>query len=246
MEQDAQLDRVRKLLAMAEAEELTEAARESYNAKAAELIAQYGIDQAMVEDSQERSAVASDVLVSLNAPYARDKLTLLAAVAVPLNCRTVHRDGYQDGRRIHQAHLFGMPADLERTQLLFTSLLLQSAHGLLRVRAPRGEDMRAYRRSWLGGFSVAVHLRLSAAEEAARARADAQDATQTSGRSTALVLADRRGLVAQHVAATYPKLRTPRTRSLSGSGGRAGYDAGERANLGGTSLDATSRRALSH
>ena len=71
--QDALLGRVRKLLAMAEAEGLTDAARETYNAKAAELIAQYGIDRALVEEAGPTRVAAADLVLDIHPPYARDK-----------------------------------------------------------------------------------------------------------------------------------------------------------------------------
>src|SRR5215470_12864243 len=84
MNSDTMLSRVRKLLAMAEDESLTEQARESYNAKAAELIAQYGIDRALVEEAGPDRVSAADVRIDIDPPYARDKIDLLASVAVPL------------------------------------------------------------------------------------------------------------------------------------------------------------------
>jgi hypothetical protein len=47
-----------------------------------------------------------------------------------------------------------------------------------------------------------------------------------------LVLADRRARVEAHVKILYPRLQTSRSRQLAGSGGGAGYRAGEDADLG--------------
>ena len=60
-------------------------------------------------------------------------------------------------------HLFGHASDLERSELLFTSLLLQSAHGLARTPVPEWEHKAAFRRSWLAGFRMAVGRRLDEA-----------------------------------------------------------------------------------
>ncbi|KJE22029.1 Protein of unknown function (DUF2786) [Frankia torreyi] len=237
MNPDALLGRVRKLLAMAEAEGLTEAARETYNVKAAELIAQYGIDRALIEEAAPRRAAAADLVVTVDSPYARDKVSLLASIAAPLGCRLVHRTVRRDHGTEHSAHLFGMDADIRRVQLLFTSLLVQQAHGLAVTRPPRYEDPRAFRRSWMAGFALAVAQRLARTERTARERAQAQQRAEEgdgleSRPSVAVVLADRSQRVDAHLAAVYPRLRTPRARQLSGSGGRAGYLAGERADLG--------------
>ncbi|MBL7497018.1 DUF2786 domain-containing protein [Frankia sp. CNm7] len=230
MNSDALLGRVRKLLAMAEAEGLSEAARETYNAKAAELIAQYGIDRALVEEAGPTRVAAADLVLDVHPPYARDKITLLASIVTPLGCRLVHRTQRQSGSTGHSAHLFGMEADLTRAQLLFTSLLVQQAHGLAVAVAPPWEDPRAFRRSWMSGFAVAVQQRLTAAEQAARAAAE--PARTGAGTSVALVLAHRSARVDERLASVYPRLRAARGRQLSGSGGRAGYDAGQRADLG--------------
>jgi Protein of unknown function (DUF2786) len=226
---DALLGRVRKLLAMAEAEGLTEAARETYNAKAAELIAQYGIDRALVEEAGPTRVAAADLVLDVDPPYARDKITLLASIVAPLGCRLVHRTERRAGGTGHRAHLFGMDADLTRAQLLFTSLLVQQAHGLAVASPPPWEDPRAFRRSWMAGFATAVQSRLTLAE---RAAATAAEPVATAGTSVALVLADRSARVDEHLATVYPRLRSARGRQLSGSGGRAGYDAGQRADLG--------------
>ncbi|OAA20889.1 Protein of unknown function (DUF2786) [Frankia sp. EI5c] len=241
MNPDALLGRVRKLLAMAEAEGLPEAARENYNAKAAELIAQYGIDRALIEDAAPAGAVAGDVVMGIDAPYARDKISLLASVADPLGCRLVHRTmpapAGAGTATVHTAHLFGMAGDIERVQMLYTSLLVQQAHGLAAASPPVWEDPRAFRRSWMAGFSVAVRDRLALAEETARRRAESAGRAAGVGaagerRSVAVVLAGREGLVEAHLARVYPRLRATRARQLSGSGGRDGYQAGQRADLG--------------
>jgi catechol 2,3-dioxygenase-like lactoylglutathione lyase family enzyme len=231
MNSDALLGRVRKLLAMAEADGLTDEARETYNTKAAELIAQYGIDRALVEEAGPTRVSAADLVLDVHPPYARDQITLLASIVAALGCRLVHRTERRDGRTGHAAHLFGMDADLTRAQVLFTSLLVQQAHGLAQARPPAWEDPRAFRRSWMAGFAVAVQHRLAAAERAAAARADDQRVRPT-GPSVAVVLADRSDRVDAHLATVYPRLRSSRARQLSGSGGRAGYVAGERADLG--------------
>ncbi|AEH10960.1 MULTISPECIES: DUF2786 domain-containing protein [Protofrankia] len=229
MDADAALGKIRKLLAMAEAEGLPEQARESYNDKAADLIAQYGIDRALLEETAPTTATAGDVVLGVDHPYARDKITLLAAIAGPLGCRLIHRTNPLGGAIAHAAHLFGMAADLERTQILYTSLLVQQAHALALVRVPPAEDVRAFRRSWMAGFAAAVQSRLTAAESGARER---HRSGHAGGRSVDLVLADRSARVDRHVGEVYPRLRTTRSRNLSGSGGLAGFQAGQRADIG--------------
>ncbi|RZU50735.1 uncharacterized protein DUF2786 [Krasilnikovia cinnamomea] len=240
------LDKVRKLLAKAEDEACTPAEAEAFTAKAADLIAKYGIDQALLADSAPGVDVVGDRVIEMDAPYARDKAGLLAGIAHALRCKTVRRTQHTpgDGKRISM-HLFGFGADLDRVELLYTSLLVQAAHALAAASVPWGEHPASYRRSWYAGYATAIHRRLQAAE--ARAQVDAEHAhisTQHSGRSVALVLADRGALVDRAQAAAYPKLAAGRARRLSGSGDRDGYAAGQRADLGANRIGRSGRKAV--
>ena len=70
-----------------------------------------------------------------------------------------------EGTRLH---VFGYLSDLERADILFTSLLVQMARALARQAVPGyGGEARAWRRSWMLGYSAAVVARVRAAEEAA-------------------------------------------------------------------------------
>lgn len=231
----AMLEKVRKLLAKAEDPAASPQEAETYTLKAAQLIAAHGIDAALLAAEDPGSDRVADRVVDLEAPYAHDKAQLLSAVAQRLRCRAVLRTRRDvDGRASHSVHLFGHSSDLDRADLLFTSLLLQSTSRLARTPVPRGEHKAAFRRSWLAGFRVSVSERLAAAEREAEARAAARDSDR--GRSTGLVLADRGRVVDQTLAEAYPHLGTARPRQLSGSGVHDGYVAGQVADLGGTRL----------
>lgn len=246
------LDKVRKLLAKAEDPACTEAEAEAFNTKAAELIAKYGVDRAMLAESDPTSDVVGDRVIDLLAPYALDKCALLSGIASALRCQSVQRQQsvrQQSGagvRKDFSMHLFGFASDLDRVELLFTSLLVQASQSLAVQTAPAWENVAAYRRSWLAGFTYAVVARLRAAEaRAADARdAESRDMSTTVGRSVALVLADRGSHVQQRVAEVYPRLRFAGPRRLAGSGRRQGYAAGQRADLGGEKLTQSSRRAV--
>ncbi|WFE33112.1 DUF2786 domain-containing protein [Micromonospora sp. WMMD975] len=220
----AMLGKVRKLLAQAEDPACTPAESATFMAKATELIARYGVDRALLAAREPAVDPIGDRTVEVVAPYARDKAGLLAAVADPLRCRCVRRrqgDSYV-------MHLFGFASDLERVELLFTSLLVQAAHGLAGTVVPVGEHPAAFRRSWLAGFAQVVAERLRAAEAGAVAEAGAP--------SVALVLADRSDRVQRRLAEVYPRLRTAPRRRLAGGGFAPGAAAGRRADLGGSGL----------
>ena len=236
------LDKVRKILAKAEDPAATPEEAETYTAKATELIAAYGIDRALLAERSPGSDAVSSRVVLLDPPYALDKSGLLNGVAVSLRCRAVQRTRYDGGAKQISMHLFGFESDLLRAEVLYTSLLLQATASLQRTPAPPGENVAAYRRSWLAGFTSAVVGRLRQAEDRAEHRAQAG---ATSGRSVSLVLADRSVAVRTAVEREYPHLRRGPHRTLSGSGGRSGYLAGQRADLGGVGgVAGTGRRQL--
>ncbi|MGZ4474559.1 MAG: DUF2786 domain-containing protein [Nocardioides sp.] len=240
---DPLLAKVRKLLALAEDPAATQHEAETYTAKAAQLIADYGIDQALLAASGAAGATdaVGDRVLVVPAPYAVDKADLLASVAVHLRCRAVRRTRWVGERRELSLHLFGHRSDLDRTELLYTSLLVQATHGLTRARAPRHEHLAAFRRSWLAGFREAVSERLRESE--VRAHAAAEGRFREQGTSAALVLADRSAEVEQALADAYPSLGHARPRRLSGSGAIEGWGAGRRADLGSARLGG-GRRAL--
>lgn len=245
---DSRLDTIRKLLAKAENPAATEHERDAFNKKAFELMARYGIDQALLaEDAPGRDQV-DNRFIDIDQPYALEKSGLLWAVASALRCKGVRHPG-----RAHQKfHLFGMASDLDRVELLYTSLLVQVSHGLAVTRPEHpGESVAAYRRSWVAGFSLAVGSRLREAEARAADQhrtehdtARSTPAAQGPGRALAVVFADRDQQVAEAFAVDYPTTRTARTRRLSGSGRYAGYAAGQRADLGGSRLGGKGNRSI--
>ncbi len=238
---EAMLAKVRKLLAKAEDPAATVQEAETYTAKAAALVAAYGIDAAILALDDPGSDPVEDRRVPLDAPYAADKADLLGTIALRLRCRVIRIQGRGRGASTWTLHVFGHRSDLERAELLFTSLLLQATSRMLLTPVPTWEHTAAFRRSWLAGFTAAVSTRLAEAERHAVAAAESD--REGSGRSsTALVLADRTELVLDAAERAYPHARPGRGRQLSGSGGRDGYVAGQRADLGGSRLGA--RRSL--
>ncbi|SCL16335.1 Protein of unknown function [Micromonospora inyonensis] len=228
------LSKVRKLLAKAEDPACTPAESAALTAKATELIARYGVDRALLAARDPATDPVGDRVVDVLAPYARDKAGLLAAVADPLRCRCVRR---REGSGFTM-HLFGFASDLERVDLLFTSLLVQAAHGLAGTAVPAGAHPAAFRRSWLAGFAQVVGERLRAAEAAA------VEVAAADGPSVALVLVDRSDRVRRRLDEVYPRLRAAAPRRLAGTGYSAGADAGRRAELGGRTVGGSPRRAL--
>jgi hypothetical protein len=225
------LDRVRKLLAKAEDEGCPTAEAEAFTAKAAELMARYGIDRALLGALHPETDQPADRVFTLDNPWGDMKRHLLAGLASALRCQCVQVRHAADTR----LHVFGYRSDLERADILFTSLLVQMARALAGQAVPGyGGSARAWRRSWMLGYCAAVVARVKAAENAAVAAASGETGTG-GGPSAAMVLADRSLVVRRKVVAAYPRLRTTRV-SYSGSGYGDGYREGQKADIGGRKL----------
>ena len=237
------LDRVRKLLAKAEDEGCSPAEAEALTAKAAELMARYGIDRALLGALHPETDRPADRVFTLANPWGDVKRHLLAGLAMALRCQCVQTRS-AEGTRLH---VFGYASDLERADILFTSLLVQMARALAKQVVPgNGGEARAWRRSWMLGYCTAVVTRVRAAEEAAVASASAGAAgadVAATGQPAALVLADRSLVVRRKVAAAYPRLRKTRV-TYSGGGYGDGYREGQKADIGSKKLRPRAAGAL--
>ena len=233
------LERVRKLLAKAEAGGVTPAEAEALTAKAAELMARYGIDRALLASRRPETDQPADRKIDIDNPWARVQAHLLCGLAAALRCQCVLLPRPGPGTRIH---IFGFASDIERTDVLYTSLLLQMWHGLGAAEVPGwSRSPRAWRRSWLLGFISAVVARVRVAEQ--RAASQATSPTAAEGERTALVLADRRQVIGRNIEHAYPVTRKTQM-TYSGSGYGAGHSEGQRADIGAPRLPSSPPREL--
>jgi hypothetical protein len=229
------LGKVRGLLAKAESTPYPEEA-EACTAKASALMARHAIDHAAVEGTRGGGPTARRI--GLEDPYANAKGHLLAAVAEANRCRVVLSPS------VGVATVFGYPADLEVTEVLFTSLLVQAAsamHAAGGPSAPARFRSRRFRQSFLVAFASRIGARL---EEVACQVVDEAAAADGSG-ALLPVLAARRAEVDAAVEAACPRLRTTSISASDAAGWHAGTDAAERADLGGRRLADRAGRRLS-
>ncbi len=234
----ALLDRVRKLLTKAESDGVTAAEAQALTAKAAELMAKYGIDRALLAARRPETDRPADRKVDIDNPWARVQAHLLCGVAAAMRCQCVLLPRPAPGTRIH---IFGFASDIERTDVLYTSLLLQMWQGLGTAQIPGwSRSPRAWRRSWLLGFISAVVSRIRAAEQDATTRAASPAAE---GERMTLVLADRRQVIMRNIEHAYPVTRKTQM-TYSGSGYGAGYTEGQRADIGASRLRRRTGRSL--
>ncbi len=244
---DKMLARIRALLNKAENEAATPAEAEAFTAKATELIAKYGIDQALLAAELPAPTLIGDRVFVVEAPYAGQKLRFLFWIATALGAQGVRRTGTRQGTE--ELHLFGTQADLTRIDLLFTSLLVQCANAMT---AAYNADPRAMARprKWRGdfteGFADQVSHRLKLAESRAQRQAQAERAP-AGGPSVELVLLDKTQRVSDRLSEVYPNLKAARSRRVSRSSGYSrGSEAGSRADLGGTRFGSGTRGAVTH
>jgi hypothetical protein len=237
---DTLLARVRKLLAKAEAVGVTPAEAQALTAKAAELMAKYGIDRALLAAERPETDHPADRVLDIDNPWARVQAHMLCGVASAMRCQCVVLPRVDAGARIH---VFGFASDIERADVLYTSLLVQMWQGLVAAQVPSwSRSPRAWRRSWLLGFATAVVSRVREAEHKAACAATSPAAA--SGSKATLVLADRRQVIRRNIEQAYPLTRKTRL-TYSGNGYGAGYAEGQKADIGSTRLRAGTARALS-
>ena len=237
---DRLLDRVRKLLAKAEADGVTPAEAQALTAKAAELMAKYGIDRALLAARRPETDAPSSRLVDIYNPWARVQAHLLCGLAGAMRCQCILLPSGDGDQRVH---IFGYASDIERADVLYTSVLVQMWHGLIATEVPaRASSVRAWRRSWLLGFSAAVTARVQAAEDRAE-RIASRVTTDDPAPKAALVLADRSLVIRQNVAAAYPQTRTARL-TYTGSGYGAGFRKGQQADIGAGQVRGRGARSL--
>lgn len=223
---DATLLKVRKLLALAEDPAATPAEAEAFTAKATQLMADYGIDQALLANAAPDGKVIGERVVRFNAPYARDKCSLVCGIAHVMRCKAV----ILGSDLSLSVHLFGLESDLVCVEMLTTSLLLQGSRELAVTVVPRHENVAAYRRSWWAGFSAAIGKRLT--DQQKDSINAAEERLADSGTSVSLVLADRTHEAEAAMHRAYPRLKNASRRRLTGGGTRDGYTSGQRADLG--------------
>lgn len=214
------LSKVRALLAKAEATTF-EGEADAFTAKAHELMSRHSIATAMLEDPDESAPAA--VRIWHERPYVKAQASLLGAIADAASCRAVYQPGFE------VSTVFGMGTDLDAVELLFTSLLVQSAAELRAAEAGGGvpsSRRKSFRNAFHHGYADRVGWRLHEVREAARREA----VDTTPGLHPVLVSRDL--AVDDAVADAFPKVGTMRRSVSNGVGYRAGDVAGRRADLG--------------
>ena len=247
------LDRVRALLAKAESTPF-EAEAETFTAGAQALMARHSIDQAMLAASGPRRSgdVPTARRVGVERPYEAPKVLLLDVVATANRCRTVWSEG------LGFVTVIGFTGDLDATETIFTSLLLQSTRAMMRhgsrPRRGGGSRTRSFRQSFLQAFAHRIGQRLEEVTAGATAEATAAAAAETGAtapgarrrsgptRDLVHVLEGRAAEVDETVTELFPGLVT---RSAGSASNHEGWWAGVQAADAATLFDAQEIEASS-
>jgi len=219
------LTKVRALLAKAESTTF-DAEAEALTAKAQELMTRYRVDRALLDRDRTHDSRPKPVgrRILIDNPYADAKATLLSAVADPNGCRAVWAKPFR------HCTLMGFADELEAVDELFTSLLVQAEHALLREGSKQDAYGRSrtkqFRRSFLVAFAHRIGQRLREAVDDTVAAASAE-----TGTALVPVLTERRDATEAAVTQTFPRLGTFRQSVSDGEGWRAGTAFADQANL---------------
>jgi hypothetical protein len=219
------LARIRGLLAKAEATEFPDEA-EALSGKAQELMAKFSLDRALVE-ADPAVEIPDDSAARrlwVDTPYVSAKAQLVGAVASANRCRTVVID------QLAVVTIVGAELDLQLTEILSTSLLVQANRAMLvagKHIGRRGESRtRSFRQSFLMAYAQRIGERLQATAAATQAAVPEADA----GRLLP-VLTKREEHVDALFTRLFPSTTTRRTRITNGAGWDAGLTAADQAQL---------------
>jgi hypothetical protein len=226
------LHRIRALLAKAESTDFPEEA-EAFTAKAQELMARHRIDHALlVAKSGERDQPVTR-RVSIDNPYEAAKTLLLQVVAEANSCRAVWM------KRFGFTSVVGFPADLESTELLFTSLLVQATRVMTQAKPSTDTYGRNTTRSFRQSFLTAYASRIGERLDAATAGVDREMSTSVGAAQLLPVLAARDDAVRGAFEKQFPELTQHATAINNRDGWASGRAAADRASLHG-------RQAVAH
>jgi hypothetical protein len=238
MDQD-RTEKIRKLLAKAEAQGATEEERMLYQAKASELMIKWGIEEAMLvgEARPDEKIVYVQHVSSLLKTYWSE--------GISIGCRVANAMGSQgliwSAGTSKKLGVVGYEGDIERILILWRSLELQATHALAAAIKKEaawswmsGTMKYNFRRSFLVGFGQAVGERLEALYK---------KTVEESGAGTDVVLFDRTTQVANWTEQNLHVTPSRRKRYYAGGWGQ-GADAGAKASIGQGAVAGEGQRAI--
>lgn len=235
------VEKIQKLLAKAEAKGTTPEEAAILNEKAAELMAKYMIDDALLAsvDRLVQEKIVTRVL-SVDVPhtYAHEYVSIGIRVAEGLGAKGLHQSQYVLGKPRRFLFVCGYESDIDKIEQLWRSLVTQC---MMRV----GPFVRSHTKHWMSGTDK-FHMRrgfvlgfgTGVAERLRRVVQEAKDSSE----SQALVLVDREARVDQWMKQNVEfSLGQPRRYDIGAVG--AGYAAGLASDTGQTRIG-TARKEI--
>ena len=214
---------IRALLAKAEATEFAEEA-EAFTAKAQDLMTRYAIDEALLIDTTAGYEIRSRRL-HVDNPYASTKAQLLATVGRVNRVKAIWNDQFGI------VTIVGLPVDLDLSEMLFTSLLVQATKAMTEVGSAsegghRLDRAPSFRRAFLLAYAQRIGERLTEVEEHAQ-----QEESVSRGTDLLPVLARQTAAVEQEFERLFPHTTQSKASRVDARGWHAGRAAADRAVL---------------
>lgn len=229
------LARAEKLLAKAADPATPKDEAEACNAKAAEYLAAFNIDAALLAAKAKNSLKPIFKDIEVSGVYVLPKVVLLGNIAKAFSCTAIRVKKAKDNNGAAVVQVFGFENEIQSTQILFASLVLQATEEAF-VEKALGKTSKEHQNAFWYGYASRIGELLQ--KTTANVEKEAENKTP----GTALVLRDRslevRKLVRQH----HPRLGTFHGRSSSTEGYNAGRAAADRANLHRTTAAGASNR----
>lgn len=164
--------RVRALLTQAADQDGTPEG-DAFQARAFELMARYGVDQAQLGDNDTDEMTKRTI--NLTGSYSHQQLNLAGTIGHALHCQVYGRG---TGRKADSFTVYGRARHIERVVMLFSILNPQMATGAENLPKAPGVARTVQKRSWMDGFRIGVERRLRTAEK---------EATEAGGQAVAVL-----------------------------------------------------------
>lgn len=241
-DQEKYASKIRDILNHAERAGTQEEA-DSFFAKAQDLMTKWAIDDAMIQQAaqkHEKEQIEKRQIV-LQFRFYKADASILQAIAINNQARVLITQQKGEGRGEYIAYLVGFPTDLDRTEMMFASMMIQLSRALedhLRnhpeIKADRNAN-KTERKSFRYGFASRLDARLQEAKKVASSDGTANP--------YALALRNRDQEVDDYLAQMGAGKARGGPKKSSASGYMAGASAADRADVGNPAVGGN-RKAL--
>lgn len=245
-DRETMIEKVEKLLRKAERAGTPEEA-DAFFSKAQELMTKWSIDETILNLSGEATRsddLTEEVVIMKRSGYFDPMVRLIAGIGLANDVKVLVRKPSSWGVNAG-AVLIGWKTDIEKTKMLYASLLLQLSR---ERRRDLTDEIRAYpesmRNRWKHSYSFAYADRIAErlAEVVAATKEEAVRADSTGSLLPALL--DRKDAVDRYYAEKPKGKANNRSRLMDRDGLNSGRSAANRADLGGSRVGSGPSKAI--